>query len=132
MHVEIPTADAFPDIGIVVAETVAEAKEKLAALFAAAALLAVDMSIGDASIAAVGGGRLFMIGITFQLAGRNSVPLASVRAEIFRGENPAAIEAERTALYADVPLDTLVLDKISATSNGREFWNLQLLTTPGA
>lgn len=131
MHFQIPIADAVPGFGLVVAETPASAQAQIAALFAQLETIQPGIALADMSIAAVEGGRLFAVAATFtaQLAGPARPAVSSLFARIFRGETLAEIAASRVAAYAVAPIDPfahLRLDKVAATSNGREFWNLQL------
>ena len=134
MHVNIPTAaGAVPGAGILVGEDAPTLEARINALLAAQL---VTTCLADASIGGVEGGRLFLVNLTLQLLGPDnaSSPAANLlTARIFRGESFQAIEAARVFAYAQAPflfLSPLYLDKIAHSSNGREFWNLQIFGLP--
>lgn len=130
MHVACPVVDCREGHGIFVGEDLALLEAEVNR--ALAAYEDAGFTLWDADITGVGGGRLFMVSLTVQDA--NMVPDAAnpdqVRAQLYGGETPAAVLAERAARYADGDVgENLYLDKLGATSNGRWFANLQITGT---
>lgn len=127
MHVAIPTADVAEGAGVFIGEDLAVLQARVNTYLAT--LPGGGDTLWDADITGVGGGRLWMITLTVRDA--NAVPSAqnpsNCTCQLYGGENPAAILAQRVARYgAGAVGAVLYVDKLAASSNGRWFANLQI------
>jgi hypothetical protein len=129
MHVAIAApADTNPGLGMFTGE---DGATLAAEIMAYLAMLGPTVGLADASIAAVGGGRLYAVDLTLKSnngGGSSACPAAqNLDVRIFTGETEAELEAARVAAYASPTFPTpIFLDKIAAASNGRHFMNLQI------
>ena len=131
MHVAIPKAQAVTT-GVFVGEDLPALETAINAYITALGVA----GYWDADIAAVDGGKQFMVTLTPQQppAGINNEQYPKlVRAFLYEAELPAELAAKRIYRYAnDVNIGgNLYVDKIAASSNGRWFANLQIMGTSG-
>lgn len=131
MHITgLAPSDANPATGIYLGENAADLEARVNVdLLTLHARLA---TLWDADITNVGGGRMFAVSLTEQLNGDvpSDINPDLVRAFIFFGETPEALMLNRSERYLTDPNiagKKLYLSKIAGGSNGRLWWNLQII-----